>query len=277
MDRSILITGILLFEIVKMRAYFASFQIWDTVFSLRNISLGEAGDSGSYREAKPPHLPRECSLSLPTALPRGLPSQEEKRRSSRRADCLALKGGFQDGNVVHSLTLLVAKWRGKYTNGQAHTQRCSAGNLYTPLCSALKTHCHSSPFTSRKVLIFMTSLKNYILRPNCWVLSGKGGVLNLLHHAVDALFLLCALLKAGCTIKRLVCRQKGNNLTGASQSMTSSAPFENYTSSLALILTPPSAEQITPLQFHNSGRLLSHPGYRAVSSFWENPVRQELL
>lgn len=109
MDRNILITGISLFEMVKMRAYFASFQIWDTVVSLMNTSPGESGDSGCHREAKPPRLPWECSLSLPTALLRGLPSQEKKRRSSRRADCLALKGGFQDGNVVHSLTLLVAK------------------------------------------------------------------------------------------------------------------------------------------------------------------------
>lgn len=79
-------------------------------------------------------------------------------------------------------------------------------------------------------------------------------------------------LKAVYTTKRHVCRHKGNNLPGASQSMTLSAPFQNHTSSLALILTPPSAEQITPLLFHNSGRLLSRLGYGAVSSFLENGV-----
>lgn len=80
-------------------------------------------------------------------------------------------------------------------------------------------------------------------------------------------------LKAGYTIKRLVCRHKGNNLTGASRSVTLSAPFKNHTSSLALIFTPPSAEQITPLQFHNSARLFTHFGYGAISSFQKNRVR----
>lgn len=70
-DRNIPITGISSLEIVKMMAYFASFQIWDT-----------------------------CCFSK---------EQEEERRSYRRADCLALKGDFQDGNIVHSLALLVAK------------------------------------------------------------------------------------------------------------------------------------------------------------------------
>lgn len=79
-------------------------------------------------------------------------------------------------------------------------------------------------------------------------------------------------VKAEYTIKRLVCRHKGNNLTGASRSVTLSAPFKNHTSSLALILTPPSVEQITPLQFHNSGRLFTHFSYTAVSSFQESWV-----
>lgn len=148
--------------------------------------------------------------------------------------------------------------------------------LHTPLLCSENT-LPLLPFHLQKILIFMTSVKCYILRPNCWVLSAKGGgwifSIMLWMHCFSSVHFL----KAGCTIKRLVCRQKGNNLTGASQSMTSSAPFENYTSSLALILTPPSAEQITPLQFHNSGRLLTHPGYSAASSFWENPVRWGLL
>lgn len=70
---------------------------------------------GTPQRGNPPEaFQRECSLLLLPALPRSLTSQEEERRSYRRADCLALKGDFQCGNVLHSLTLLVAKWRGIY-------------------------------------------------------------------------------------------------------------------------------------------------------------------
>lgn len=132
---------------------------------------------------------------------------------------------------------------------------------------------HSSPFNYREVLISMTSMKNYSLRPKCRVLSGEGGSWVLYITLEMNGFSSVQFLKAGYTIKRLVCRHKGNNLTGASRSVTLSAPFKNHTSSLAFILTPPSAEQITPLQFHNSGKLFTHFSYDAVSSFQENQVR----
>jgi len=112
----------------------------------------------------------------------------------------------------------------------------------------------------------VTSIENYILRPRC---SGQGVAYIILEIGC---FYSVTSLKAVYT-KRHVCRHKGNNLPGASQSVTLSAPFQNHTSSLALILTPPSAEQIIPLLFHNSGRLLSRLGYGAVSSFLENGVK----
>lgn len=74
--------------------------------------MTEAGfySAGDAMEREPTRsLPRERSWSLLPALPRSLTSQEEQRRSYRRADCLASKGDFQYGNVVHSLTLLVAE------------------------------------------------------------------------------------------------------------------------------------------------------------------------
>lgn len=120
----------------------------------------------------------------------------------------------------------------------------------------------------------MTSIKNYIPRPKCWVFSGEGGSWILYTILEMDWFSSVQFLKATYTIKRLVCRHKGNNLTGASRSVTLSAPFKNHTSSLALILTPPSAEQITPLQFRNSGRLFTHFGHGAISSFRENRVRR---
>lgn len=109
MDRSIVIIGIMLLEIVKMMVYiFLPFKFW-TLWLLQGTSPQERLETVGATERQSHHTFHGSAEFLPTALPRGLPSQEEERRSSRRADCLALKGGFQDGNVVHSLTLPVAK------------------------------------------------------------------------------------------------------------------------------------------------------------------------
>lgn len=142
--------------------------------------------------------------------------------------------------------------------------------LYNPLLSSKNTF-PLFIFQLQKSSHSVTSIETYILRPRCWPLCSGQGVAYIILEI--GCFYSVTSLKAVYTTKRHVCRHKGNNLPGASQSVTLSAPFQNHTSSLALILTPPSAEQITPLLFHNSGRLLSRLSYGAVSSFLENGVK----
>lgn len=78
----------------------------------------------------------------------------------------------------------------------------------------------------------MTSVKTTIPGAKHWLLYSGNGWVNLICYPHNALFFPCAVCEGGSpsvVIKRLVCRRKGNNLTGASQSVTLSAPFKNQT------------------------------------------------